>query len=309
MMEKSTVLAATAAPIGLQSLKFLVIAMRPKQWTKNGLLFIGLIFSNNILHLPMLALSVGGFVLFCLMSSGIYLINDLVDIDKDREHPTKCRRPLASGKLHPKVAVAAAAAYVLGALVIGFQMNVGFGLALVGYVLLNVGYSFALKHLVLIDVFAIAAGFVLRAIAGAAIIAVPISPWLYVCTILGALFIGFGKRRHELILLSDGATNHRPILQEYTRPMLDQTITIVIATTIMAYSLYTFSAENLPKNGSMMLTIPFVIYGVLRYLYLIHVKNAGGSPEEMLLKDKPLLFDALLWVIASATILYVFKPS
>ena len=293
--------------VGVGSLRYLLIAARPKQWTKNALVFFGLIFSMNLFHPQMVALSVASFVIFCALSSGIYLINDLADIEKDRRHPIKCKRPLASGKLHPNVAVAVATALLVGSLGVSFYLSQAFALVALGYVALNVAYSFGLKHIVLVDVFAIAAGFVLRAVAGAVIIAVPISPWLYACTVLGALFIGFGKRRHELILLEGKAMTHRPILQEYTAPMLDQLITIVTATTIMAYSLYTFSAPNLPKNNAMMLTIPFVLYGAFRYLYLVHLRNAGGSPEEMLLKDKPLLLDVALWVAASATILYVFK--
>jgi len=295
--------------IGMVSLKYLLIAARPKQWTKNALVFFGLIFSMNLFNPRMVALTVVGFVVFCAISSGVYLINDLADIQNDRRHPVKSRRPLASGKLRPSVAVGAASALLVGSLFISFRLNQAFGFVALGYVALNVAYSYGLKHIVLVDVFAIAGGFVLRAMAGAVIIAVPISPWLYACTVLGALFLGFGKRRHELILLEGKATTHRPILEEYTAPMLDQLITIVTATTIMAYSLYTFSAPNLPRNNAMMLTIPFVLYGAFRYLYLVHLKNAGGSPEEMLLKDKPLLFDVLLWVAASATILYAFKSA
>ncbi|MCL5264616.1 MAG: decaprenyl-phosphate phosphoribosyltransferase [Chloroflexi bacterium] len=294
----------TAAATGAQTLKYLLISMRPKQWTKNFMLFFGLIFSYNLRNPSLIVLTVAGFAIFCLLSSGIYLVNDLVDLEKDRKHPLKSKRPIASGKLPQALATFAAFLLLIVSIPLAFILNYSFGLIAVGYVTLMLAYSYGLKHLVLIDVFAIAAGFVLRAVAGAEAISVPISPWLYVCTALGALFLGLSKRRHELILLNDDATGHRKILEEYSAPMLDQMITIVTAMTIMGYSLYTFSAENLPRNNSMMLTIPFVLYGAFRYLYLIHLKNAGGSPEDILLKDKPLLLDVALWVVVSAGILY-----
>lgn len=234
-------------------------------------------------------------------------MNDLVDLEKDRKHPLKSTRPLASGKLPPAVAVFATFTLLTIAVPLSFATSFQFGIAVASYVVLMLAYSFGLKHIVLIDVFAIAAGFVIRAVAGAVAISVPISPWLYVCTVLGSLLIALGKRRHELILLNDGASRHRRILDEYSPAMLDQMVGIVTATTIMAYSLYTFSAENLPRNNTMMLTIPFVLYGAFRYLYLIHVKNAGGTPEEMILKDRPLLLDVVLWVVTSAGILYYYR--
>ncbi|MBI2954025.1 MAG: decaprenyl-phosphate phosphoribosyltransferase [Chloroflexi bacterium] len=289
------------------SLKYLLIAMRPKQWTKNSLLFFGLIFSLNLRDPKMIAITVAAFILFCLVSSAIYLVNDLVDLEKDRKHPLKSTRPLASGKLPPAVAVFATFTLLTIAVPLSFATSFQFGIAVASYVVLMLAYSFGLKHIVLIDVFAIAAGFVIRAVAGAVAISVPISPWLYVCTVLGSLLIALGKRRHELILLNDGASRHRRILDEYSPAMLDQMVGIVTATTIMAYSLYTFSAENLPRNNTMMLTIPFVLYGAFRYLYLIHVKNAGGTPEEMILKDRPLLLDVVLWVVTSAGILYYYR--
>ncbi|MBI4320233.1 MAG: decaprenyl-phosphate phosphoribosyltransferase [Chloroflexi bacterium] len=288
-------------------MKYLFLALRPKQWTKNFMLFFGLIFALKLKDPGMVALAVAAFVVFCLLSSGIYLINDLVDLENDRKHPLKCRRPLASGNLSATVAVVAAL-LLLGTMIpAGLALNRNFGLAAIAYVVLMFAYSFSLKHIVLVDVFAIAAGFVLRAVGGALVIDVPISPWLYVCTVLGALFLGLSKRRHELILLNDDATSHRKILDEYSPAMLDQMITIVTATTVMAYSLYTFSAENLPKNHAMMLTIPFVLYGTFRYLYLIHLKNAGGNPEEILIKDKPLIMDISLWLATAVAVLYVFR--
>lgn len=305
-MSKTMASEKAAATFAL-SLKYLLIAMRPKQWTKNSLLFFGLIFSLNLRDPKMIAITVAAFILFCLVSSAIYLVNDLVDLEKDRKHPLKSTRPLASGKLPPAVAVFATFTLLTIAVPLSFATSFQFGIAVASYVVLMLAYSFGLKHIVLIDVFAIAAGFVIRAVAGAVAISVPISPWLYVCTVLGSLLIALGKRRHELILLNDGASRHRRILDEYSPAMLDQMVGIVTATTIMAYSLYTFSAENLPRNNTMMLTIPFVLYGAFRYLYLIHVKNAGGTPEEMILKDRPLLLDVVLWVVTSAGILYYYR--
>lgn len=288
-------------------LRGLVRAMRPKQWSKNVLLFFGLIFSVRLFDLASLKLSLLAFALFCAVSSAIYLVNDLADIEKDRQHPIKRRRPLAAGVVRPTEAVAAAALLLAVAVPLSFTLNWLFGALVLTYLALMVAYSYVLKHLVLIDVFAIAAGFVIRAAAGAVAISVPISPWLYVCTILGALFLGLSKRRHELVLLEKDASNHRKILDEYSLTLLDQLIVIVTASTVMAYSLYTFSAENLPKNHAMMLTIPFVLYGIFRYLYLVHLKNAGGSPEDVLLRDRPLLLNIVLWLATAVGVLHAFN--
>jgi 4-hydroxybenzoate polyprenyltransferase len=295
-------------------LRYLIQTMRPKQWTKNGLVFIGFVFTLNQYWKPFtptmwdwLARTVAGFAALCAVSSAIYILNDVLDIENDRAHPTKRNRPLPSGLLKPSTALAAMVALLAVALPVAFLLAPLFGLVAAAYYLMMVAYSLWLKHMVLIDIFTIAAGFVLRAVAGAFIIDVPISPWLYVVTLLGALFIGFGKRRHELILLSNGAAGHRQILAEYSPELLEQIISIVISSTIMAYSLYTFSADNLPKNHAMMLTIPFALYGAFRYLYLIHLRNEGGSPEEMLLKDRPMLIDIALWGISAMAVLYAFR--
>jgi len=282
----------------------LLRATRPKQWTKNLIIFFGLVFSFNLFHPGVAARAVLAFVLFCLLSSAIYLINDLTDLEKDRAHPRKKNRPLASGRLRPFPAKVAAALFLGVGLLASFTLSPAFGLSAVAYVSLMVAYSFGLKHVAIIDVFALAGGFVLRAVAGALAIGVPISPWLYVTTVLGALFLGFSKRRHELVLLNDYAGHHRRVLEEYTPELLDEMIAVVTASIVMAYSLYTFSAENLPSNRSMMLTIPFVLYGIFRYLYLIRLKDEGGSPEEILLRDRPVLVDVILWGLASVVILY-----
>ena len=300
---------------GQLALKYMLRSVRPKQWTKNLLVFLALIFSMNLYWEPfdltsvghLLARTVAAFALFCLVSSSEYLINDLVDLENDRQHPQKRLRPLASGGLKPSYALITAVFLVALSLPLSFWLGRLFGAVVLGYVILMLLYSLALKHIVIIDVFTIAAGFVLRAVAGAVVINVPISPWLYICTVLGALFIGFSKRRHELVLLNNDAPKHRRSLEEYTPQLLEQLIAVVAPAAVIAYSLYTFSATNLPQNHAMMLTIPFVIYGIFRYLYLVHSKNLGGTPEEILLSDLPLIIDIALWVVASTVILFVYR--
>lgn len=285
--------------------------MRPRQWPKNILIFGALLFTLGEywkLFTPtmwqFLLVNAAAFVIFCALSGLIYIVNDIVDVEKDRAHPTKRNRPLASGALSVSVAISAAVVIGLVALPAAFLINQWFGLVSVTYVVLQLAYSFWLKHIVLIDVFAIAAGFVLRIVAGAVALSVPISAWLYVVATVASLFIGFGKRRAELELLQDEAANHRASLREYSLELLDQIIAVTIATTIMAYSLYTFSAENLPKNHAMMFTIPYVLYAMFRYLYLVHIKHQGGSPEEILLRDKPMLFAVTLWALTVGAILW-----
>ena len=285
----------------------LVRAMRPKQWPKNFLVFFGLVFALKLFDLALLAHAIAAFVVFCAVSSAVYLVNDLADIEKDRQHPVKRFRPLAAGVIRPAEAMGLAAALLALALPAAFALLPDFGLLAVVYFGLMLAYSFSLKNIVLIDVLALAGGFVLRAVAGAVVVAVPISPWLYVCTVLAALFVGLAKRRNEMTLLEGDAASHRRILQEYTPQLLDQLIMIVVAATVMAYSLYTFSADNLPKNHAMMLTIPFVLYGLFRYLYLVYVKNVGGSPEEVLLRDVPFLANAVLWMGSAVAVLYFFR--
>jgi len=286
----------------------LIREMRPRQWSKNLLLFFGLIFAQKLTDPYLLGLATAGFVVFCAASSAIYIVNDLVDLDRDRHHPVKRNRPLAAGTVTPIQAVVLAVVLLVFSIVGAFALRPEFGVITLAYIALMVAYSFWLKHIVLIDVFAIAAGFVIRAVAGAIVVGVPISPWLYVCTVLAALFVALAKRRHELLLLSTGAGRHRRILEEYSPELLDQLITVVTAATVMAYSLYTFSAENLPKNHAMMLTLPFVLYGIFRYLYLMYMKNGGGSPEEVLMKDAPFLVNAVLWMATAVAILYFSAP-
>jgi 4-hydroxybenzoate polyprenyltransferase len=279
--------------------------MRPKQWTKNVFVFAGVFFDGRFLDPTRLLRSTLAFVLFCLVSGAIYLINDLVDVDRDRMHPTKRHRPLASGALSVRVAWVAAFVILAATFTGAFWLNTSFGLVTLFYALVMVLYSFVLKHVVIVDVMTIAAGFVLRVFAGTTVVQVTrFSPWLYVCTTLLALFIALNKRRHELVLLADQAESHRSILQEYTLSFLDDMTALVTATALGAYSFYTFSAPNVPTNHSMMLTIPFVMYGLFRYMYLIHARNMGGAPEDILLGDRPLLIAIILWGLTAGLVIY-----
>jgi 4-hydroxybenzoate polyprenyltransferase len=284
----------------------LIQTMRPRQWAKNGFVFAALVFDRQLLSPLPLVRTIAGFVLMCLASGVVYLINDLVDLPRDRLHPVKRLRPLAAGTLSPRRAVAAACVLGAATLAGSFALDLRFGLIVLTYVASNLLYSFWLKHVPIIDVLVVASGFVLRVGAGVVLLTVErFSPWLYVCMTLLALFLGFGKRRAELVLLADGANDHRRVLDGYTIPLLDQFIVIVSATTLIAYALYTFFAPNLPANHAMMLTIPFVVYAIFHYLHLIHVEDAGGAPEELLLTDRPLLVTIFLWGLAVIAILYL----
>lgn len=285
----------------------LLITMRPKQWTKNGFIFAALLFDIKLLDVTHGGRTTLAFILFCILSGSVYLINDLTDIDKDRQHPVKRNRPLASGGLSRSWAVSAAIVLPIIALSLSFLLHPLFGLIALVYFVIQLFYSFGLKDVVILDVLIIAAGFVLRVAAGSAVAeAERFSPWLYVCITLLALFLALGKRRNELLLLEASALGHRKVLQEYSPQLLDQMIALVTSSTVIAYSLYTFSAENLPPNKSMMLTIPFFLYSIFRYLYLIYQKNLGGSPEEILLRDVPFVISNLCWGVTVVLILYVF---
>ncbi len=294
-------------------LLYLFKTMRPRQWTKNLLVYLPFVFTLKQYWQPftpkmyeMLATATAAFVLFCILSGAVYIINDLTDIDKDRRHPRKRFRPLASGKLKASHAIVALVVLVGVSIPLSFLLDFWFGVIALAYLANNLLYSYVLKNQVILDVLSVSSGFVLRAVAGAAAIHVPASHWLFVCTALLSLFISFSKRRHELLLLENDATNHRAVLKEYTRELLDEMIAVTTASFVMAYSLYTFSAENLPPNRAMMLTIPFALYIVFRLLYLVHVKKEGGSPEEMVLRDKPLFIALVLWGVVSLAILYFF---
>jgi 4-hydroxybenzoate polyprenyltransferase len=286
--------------------RHLLRSLRPEQWSKNLLVFAALIFAGKLLDPAAVLLAVAAFAIFCALSGVVYLINDVADRDSDRQHPLKKHRPIAAGLLPVSVALTAAA--VLGAAAIGaaFLLSVRFGIVAVSYLTLMSLYSGPLKHIVIIDVMTIAIGFVLRAVAGAAVLNVAFSHWLLVCTLLGALFIALAKRRHELVLLADGAAGHRRILGEYSAYLLDQMIAIVAASTVIAYTLYTISPETVDKFGTVWLelTIPFPLYGIFRYLYLVHRREGGGSPADLLLSDRPLLACVTLGVAAVVLIIY-----
>ena len=288
------------------SARGLIVSLRPSQWTKNLLVFAPLIFAVKLFDIAAVVRAAAAFAVFCAMSSVVYLINDVMDREGDRQHPLKCRRPIAAGELSVPAALTAAGG--IGALGItsAFALDWGFGAVAVLYLVLQTLYSVALKHIVIVDALTLAMGFVLRAIAGAVVLHVIVSHWLFVCTILAALFIALAKRRHELVLLADGAASHRPILDEYSPYLLDQMIAVVTASTLIAYIFYTISPETEQKFGTpwLGLTIPFALYGIFRYLYLVHRRDGGGSPADLLLNDRPLLACVTLWVIAVVLIVY-----
>lgn len=284
----------------------LIKAMRPRQWTKNGFIFFALIFDKQLFSPAPFLRTLQGFFLFCLISSAVYLFNDIADIEGDRQHPEKKHRPLASGSLPVGVALGTAIVLSLVTLLLGYLLAPALAGILGIYLTLNILYSLWLKHIPILDVLIISSGFVLRVAAGVALITVErFSPWLYMITILFSLYIGLGKRRAEMNLLEQGAGAYRKVLDGYTIPLLDQYITIVSGMTIVAYSLYTFSAPNLPVNHSMMLTIPFVVYGIFRYLQLIQTGHAAGAPDEVALKDRPLQITVLLWGMAVIAVFYL----
>jgi 4-hydroxybenzoate polyprenyltransferase len=288
-------------------LSALIKTMRLRQWTKNGFIFFALIFDKQLLMPEPFVRTVAGFFLFCLISSAVYLFNDIADVEADRNHPEKKFRPVASGKLPVRVASVAAVLLAFLSIPLGYLLSPLFALILATYLVINLLYSRWLKHVAILDVMIISTGFVLRVAAGVILI-YPVerfSPWLYMITILFSLYIGLGKRRAELNLLAQGASAHRKVFDGYTLPLLDQYITIVSGMTIVAYSLYTFSAPNLPENHSMMLTIPFVVYGIFRYLQLIQIGHAAGAPDEVALKDRPLQITVLLWGLTVIAIFYL----
>ena len=287
-------------------LKQIILSMRPKQWTKNIVLFAALIFSQNLFYGQNFLRVLEAFILFTLLSGSVYIFNDFIDIEKDRCHPKKSQRPLASGKLKPTNAIIAFIFIGTAVLVFSFLLNVPFGVVALSYIILQMAYTFSLKHLIILDVFCVAAGFVLRVLAGAVVIDVPVSTWFLVCTMLLALFLSFCKRRHELINLEGEAVNHRKSLKEYNPYLLDQMIAVVTASTLISYALYTMAPETTQKFGTTDLkyTIPLVLFGIFRYLYLIHQKNEGGNPESIILKDKPMILNICIFILMVTLILY-----
>lgn len=284
----------------------LATAMRPHQWVKNLVLFGGLVFSKSLMNPALLVQSLQAFLLFCFASSAVYLLNDLRDIERDRLHPKKRNRPLAAGQLSPQLAVAAMFGLATIAVLGGFQLGITFGALVTIYMLQNVAYTYSLKHQPILDVMCIASGFVLRAVAGAIVIGTVPSPWMVLCTMTLAVFVGFGKRRHELVSLNEDATNHRVCLAGYSQQFLDLMMAISAASAIVCYALYTVASETVARFETrlLVLTTPFVIYGIFRYLYLVHLRTEGGDPSKLLVSDRPILINGFLWAAAICFIVY-----
>ena len=280
-------------------------ALRPQQWIKNLFVYAPLIFSQNVLNQALVLRATLAFLAFCLISSAVYLLNDLRDIEEDRQHPLKAHRPLASGRLKRSTAVAALAIIAPAGFLVALLVNRSFVFIALGYFALQIAYTLWLKHVVILDIFVVASGFLLRVVAGGFAIRVYLSSWLLICTTLLALFLAMGKRRHEIVLMEGRAASHRPILKEYNIYLLDQMISVVTASTLLAYCLYTISEETVAKFGTrnLIFTVPFVLYGIFRYLYLIHQKAEGGTPESLIIRDKPLLVAIALWIGVAAAVL------
>ena len=289
----------------MSAARALLISMRPKQWTKNLLVFAPLIFAGELLVAQAVLRSIAAFVVFCAVSGATYIANDIHDLERDKVHAKKCKRPIASGALSVSTAGWTAGALVVASLAAAAALGVEFLAVTVAYLVLQIAYSWWLKNEVVLDVMAIAAGFVLRAVAGAAVAGVAISFWLYGAVSLLALFLGFAKRRHELLMLDEEAMSHRPSLEHYGPEFLDALLSSVTAATIVTYAIYTFFSDTAILHPKLFLTVPFVLYGLFRYLYLIYQRNIGGNPEEVLLTDVPLIITIVLWLATSAAALYV----
>jgi 4-hydroxybenzoate polyprenyltransferase len=287
-------------------LKDIWISVRPKEWVKNLFLFAALIFSRNLFDLVLLIKVGAGFVLFSIAASSIYIFNDVMDIAQDQQHPEKFKRPIAAGRVRIQRAYAMSASLAFAALPAAYLLNPTFFGIVAAFLAINVAYSLRIKEIVILDVMCIAGSFVLRVLAGTALVGVRPSDWLILCTIMVALFLGFCKRRHEIVLMKDRASNHRGVLVEYGVTFLDQMISVATAGTIITYALYTVSNETVVRFGTrnLVFTVPFVIYGVYRYLYLVHQKTSGGNPASLVLSDTPLLVNAILWLGAILYILY-----
>lgn len=284
-------------------LNALITTMRPKQWIKNAIVFAGLVFSKSFLDINSVIKVVFTFCLFSVISGVVYVINDIIDREKDMLHPVKRNRPIASGRLKPREALLFSVILLIVALILAYALDIKLLLILVAYFILVCLYSLVLKNIIIVDVLAISIGFVLRTLGGTEVIDVDISPWLLLCTTLLSLFLALNKRKNELLVLSGDAANHRKILDKYTPQLIDNMLSVVTSTTVMSYSLYTFEAG---KSSYMMITIPFVLYGIFRYQYLVSNKNLGGSPEQVLFKDKPLLIDVILWGVTCLIIVGLF---
>lgn len=282
----------------------LLLSLRLRQWTKNLLVFAGLLFSGELLNRSLWLPAGATFGSFCLLASAVYLWNDVWDREQDRLHPKKCRRPIAAGTVSPSLALVLAGLLALAGLFLAFTVNAAVGYLGLGYIALNIGYALKLKHVPILDLFAVALGFVIRAVTGVVAVGVELSPWFLLCTVLLSLLLVLGKRRHEVLLLEDGAGAHRPVLASYSCPFLDQMISVITTATLVSYFLYTFFSET-ARQHVLMWTIPPVLYGLFRYLYLVYEKEKGGEPEELLLQDPGILGSVLVWVVSVAVVMYV----
>jgi 4-hydroxybenzoate polyprenyltransferase len=287
-------------------LKYIIASMRLHQWIKNLFIFAALVFSIHLREVGDILRTVGGFFCFSFVSSGVYIFNDIIDLESDKQHPVKSKRPLPSGLISKSTATASSIVLLLLGGAGAFMLMPSFSVLIAAYVVINICYSLVLKNVVILDVMTIASGFVLRVLAGALLIGVPPSEWLVMCTILLSLFLGFAKRRNELVLLDAKANSHRSVLQQYSPYFLDQMIGIVTASTVMSYALYTMSEETIRKfhSQNLIYTLPFVLYGIFRYLYLVHKGEGGGNPSKLALTDKPLLINIVLWVVCVIAIIY-----
>lgn len=283
----------------------LLEATRPKQISKNLFVFAALVFAGDLFHIQLFLRTLAAFLLFSLVTGGVYLLNDIVDAERDRQHPQKRQRPIACGALPLNMALLGMLGMELFGLAGAFLVNLRFGVAVVAYLALQIAYNLGLKQIVLLDVFTLAGGFLLRVVGGGFAIRVGISPWLLLCTLELALFLGFGKRRQELVTLGDQASLHRPILQEYSLPLLDQLIGLVVAMTIVSYSIYAVESPSARSHPHLWATVPIVLYGIFRYLYLVYRKGWGGAPDEVLLRDRALQITILLWIVVVSVIFAV----
>lgn len=295
--------------------KAILISARPKQWTKNLLVLLALIFSFNEgwsfsdvdQAIDVVQKSVLAFLLFCALSSAVYLFNDITDIEKDRLHPTKKLRPIPSGRLSLSTAWLMTIILIVISLTFSLVLEPLLGIVSAGYTVLMLLYSRWTKNVILLDVFSISGGFVLRAVAGAVALTIPISPWLYSCTGLGALLIALGKRRSELSTAGELASNQRGSLQSYSLHLIDKFTLVVAPLTLLTYILYALTASNLPDNRAMALTIPFVVFGLLRYLFMVYKKDLGEAPEDIFLTDIPLILSNIAWIVTASTILIIYR--
>ena len=309
-MEKSNVQTLHRVNGVISILRLVIESFRPREWVKNTFVFAALFFSKNLLNLDFLTKTLLAFGLFCLAASGVYLINDICDRDEDKKHPQKSTRPVASEAFPVALAMPTAVLVIITALTGGFFLDPSFGFVTGAYVLLNIAYSKWFKHVVILDVFSIAAGFVLRVVAGAVVIDVSMSYWLLICTMLIALFLGFTKRRYEVVALMNEGKYHRRVLTEYNTLFLDMMIGIVTSATVVTYTLYTVSNETIERfdTDRLLVTVPFVLYGIFRYLYLVYHKDKGWNPAHALLTDRPLFINIFLWILVSGLIIYTTAP-